>query len=284
MRVQGAVRVDKFQRQLQYFRKEFSKDARLELKRQARLFVYDCIKFTPPFTPATHQEPFNVQRAVGERATVRDIGKVFVGTENVGPRASRTAQAIFGSDPAIPGLKFLEGNPKLKAQVRKYVAAGNIEAIQTLLNRMNITAPVIRTPDPDLHRLRRNNRGRVRKGGQRWIVMDTQSLKSYVRHKVGHVGLAKSGWQRPYYAVGGQKLPQWISRHPVRGIYESGHDDAGFYERVGNDIPWIQGTGAELHIIGRATQNRIRNLSIEMAKLVAHNRRKAGFGDIGSRT
>jgi len=270
MTLGGVVRVDKFKRQLQHYRAEFSRNAAVELKRQARLFVFDCIKLTPPFPQTSpNSTSLNAHRAAGDNATFRDIGIVFKPIKEIsGPRR--------GTQQTMKGLGFIR-DEKLRNQVEKYALAGDTHAVMKILERIKVDAGVLQTVDAGLHKARRDKRGRVRRKGRPWVVLDTTSLKGYIRHKLSHVGMAKSGWQRPYYANGGARLPAWISRHPVRGIYSSGRDGSGFYERVGNDIPWIQDTGAELRIIGRATDNRIRNLSIEMAKLVQHAKRKAGF-------
>lgn len=275
MTATGSVKVEKFKRAVAHFQKEFSRDARLELKRQARLFVHDCIKFTPPFTEATQQESFNAQRRAGEKAVFNDLKRVFHPVlGEVNPMRGLSAAPFTG-------LKMFQ-DTKLAARARKYISTGNSYALEQLINtvsrgRVKFTPPVQQGADPELHRLRRNKRGRTRKGGGPYLVMDNAHLRRYIGDKMENVGLAKSGWQRPYYATGGAQLPAWISRHPVRGVYHDGQDARGFFERVGNDIPWIQDTGAEVRIMERAAANRARNMAVEMARLVQHARRKAGF-------
>lgn len=273
----GSVRVDKFHRAIQVFRREFSRNADLELKRQGRLFVKTCIQLTPPFPQTSPMaSSLSQHRKTGENATVRDINKVFVPIEgDVKFRKGKPGFAGLSFD-WIPDAARRE---RVKQTILGYARSGNIAAIDAMLQRMkhkNFTN-VIQFVDPALHKMRRDRRGRVRKGKGAFLVADSYGLKRYIEGKVRNVGLAKSGWQRPYYALGGPRLPAWISEHPVRGIFSDGRDPRGLFVHVGNDIPWIQSTGQELHIMERATHQRARNMAIEMAKLVEHSRRRARF-------
>jgi hypothetical protein len=160
---------------------------------QVALFVRDVVKLTPPFESFSIRESFGKQRKTGEQAVKNDIARVFSPIEFLG---------IYNSDSRV-GQK-----------VRNATAKNNGDALGVLLKRSGYTpkaSTAIITLDPMVHFRQRNLRGRVRRQPTRYFVLASQ-LKSYLKHKLEHVGMLKGGWGAAA-AKYGVALPAWITRH-----------------------------------------------------------------------
>jgi len=263
---EGAVR--------QYMR-ELHKTGVEELKRQGKLFVEQCIKLTPPYPQerplvSTERE----QLRVGQGAVIRDLQKLFKPISK-DVKIPRGIQGVQWPKFKIHGKNPVE-NARLQRSIDKYARAGDTTALDTIFKRLKVRySGLINQVDAQLHKMRRNRRGRVTGKKGFFLVSDTDSIEYYLGKKLANIGVAKSGWKKAYYALGGKKLSNWISRHNGAGVYRPGFTNPNLlFVDVGNAVPFIQEAGRELQIIDRARASRARNLAVELKKVQAHLARK----------
>jgi hypothetical protein len=231
------------------FSQEASDAAVQQLKREARLFVEECVYLTPPYPQtAPLNTSLNEHRRAGEKAVIKGLQSVYkpLGQPISIPRGiTETEWAPFqlhGKD-----------SERLNKKIVEYANARNTSALTTMFKRLRIRyAGLLEQADPWFHLQRRDRFGRVRKGNGTYIVMDRSSVTALMKHRIGYVGYAVSGWRLAFGALGG-KLPAWITRHNGPGIYEPGFSDKNHpWVRVGNAVPYIQENAMKLGIIARA--------------------------------
>jgi hypothetical protein len=145
------------------------------------------------------------------------------------------------------------------------VRTQNLEAIRVILDRLGVNRNqgVRLDAGIGLHQQARGRNGRV-KAGRPWLILNAKSIRTVERIRLAMVGNAKSGWMKAARALG-LALPQWIARG-AKGIYESHLAGDKPYIIMGNPVPYIQATGAELRIINRAMKNRVVLIEKEVAK------------------
>jgi hypothetical protein len=152
-----------------------------ELKNQARLFVIDAIKVTPPF----HQDRGQGVKAAkhaGEDAISRRIGKIFVGVDLVG---SRKITHLFGRTD-VPGLPYIRPTTEKHPNVEGYYYGKKIEARRTA--RMRFFGPP--------------------------ITVERQKVRKIYEREIKKVGWLAGGWNKAATALGaGNKVPAFVRRH-----------------------------------------------------------------------
>jgi hypothetical protein len=225
------------------------KSAAQVLHDQARLFVRDCAKMTPPFGGAPISESWNQQRKIGEDATARDINRLF---RPVDPE--RLARRI-GGEPAR--------RQQFMARVKSYARRGNMAAIAKIVHDIGYACEgVLLQAEPAVHVRARIVRGRVYSKTRGYLVLRPNSIKQYVRKMVADVGKAKAGWVKAAAALG-LNLPHWITRHAATssGLFV---DETANQQRprvtIGNLVDFAQAFEGRFGIIRAALQNRIRSM------------------------
>ncbi len=227
------------------------------LRDQAKLFVRDLMKLTPPRGRNPISETYNDQRRRGEKRVTSDIARVFV------PAAS---------------LKVIEHpqNKELAEQLGKAIRRGDLQAVEVILQRMGIQGHVALEPDPAVHENARNSRGRVRTRNPTFILR-SNSLKRYIKRQVGHVGKAKAGWLPAANALG-VETPQWISRHggstPGYISDQSSNPDQPSIT-VGNLVVYAS-SFHDINMIEVALRMREASMKTQTEKIIAGEIRKAG--------
>jgi len=229
------------------------------VKEQAKAFVRDLIGGTPPFgkhpfTRSTNAnttgESYNEQRRIGERAVRRDVRRVF---KDVAVLARWMAR------------KFKD--PELGARVLRYAKLSDTQAIQTILNAMNLRGSVQVMATRKDHASRRNRRGRVSPRGLRFFITDGKSVDDYEKEQVSHVGKAKGGWASAAAALG-VPVPAWIRRNAGPGIADVSQL-ANLKKpsvTIGNLVAHAQSMPRE--VIEAVVENRIRAMRIRAEAIV----------------
>jgi hypothetical protein len=230
------------------------------LKGQAKLFVRDAIRFTPPFGDAPIKEPFKLQREIGQDAVQRDARRVFV-----------EASAI---------RKLCEG--RFGEEITRLVATGKSAQANELLTNQGVSK--LRTSGIQYGALgmtwekARNKRGTVRTFAPYILhdgvlpkfnprlndfraMPDDPELRRIVQSKMNAVGTAKSGWANAAVALK-LPIPGWIKRSKKRGagVYRETGKGLKLEIEISNNVPFIQASGRELRIVQRAWNNRQRNI------------------------
>jgi hypothetical protein len=99
-------------------------------------------------------------------------------------------------------------------------------------------------------------------------VLRAQGLKRLIRTEKGHVGKGKSGWSQAAHGLGA-KVPSYVGRHSGPGVFiDKSRDPREPKIIIANAVPFVQGSGAELNIMQRAMQNRVRNIRAKLEKIV----------------
>ena len=225
------------------------------VRKQARLFLEDVVRATPPFGKHPFSESFNEQRKIGENAVVRDLRKIFRLVRPLGRWLGRRAR-----------------DPQMQERVEGYVQGGNLRAIRTILSNMLNGADVRHEVEPALHMVRRGGRGRVGRGSLTFIV-EERSFNRYLAAVLKHVGRAKAGWARAAAQLG-VKLPNWITRHSTGGVYEDNLGSENPSVTVGNLIEF--GGDFDQGPFDAAIENRVRSMAKELEKVFEYEARKAG--------
>jgi hypothetical protein len=167
------------------------------VKQEARLFVRDVVKFTPPASAGT----FGMQaKKQGEAAVARDIARIY-GTASkayvdMALRDKRAAQAFW---------KAIQANDLVKArEIMQKIGGARYSGTRSI-------APF----DGGVMHERFRRRGKVERDRVMMLVTDTKQLQAYVKKMQGQVGLLASGWVRAARKLG-QSLPAWVTRHGDR--------------------------------------------------------------------
>lgn len=170
-----------------------SGDAATIIEDEARLFLKQAIRLTPPRT-----------KAQGEQAIHDDLNRIFSGGNDA--FLNHVVEA-FGSD-----------------HVQQWFTNKRGEKYLMDVNHISVDGDGMY----DFHQKNRTKRGRTTMAGQytrdigRWkehnkFVVGYGALAKYRAKIKDRVGMRKGGWLRAFYEVGG-KLPQWIQRHARRGL------------------------------------------------------------------
>ena len=167
-------------------------------KDEARLFVGTMINLTPPTRgrgPAGTANPKMKVQAVGEASAKRDVLK-----------------SMTPADPDWQdGYKFLRNK-----RIRDVVLKGDVKAFTAILQNMGkFRNWRVETFSPQLHQRAQNSRGQVRRTQKIFIIGAGQLAEYwlYLRKVLSHVGRLKAGWLPAFFALGGRRVPAFVSRH-----------------------------------------------------------------------
>ncbi len=255
MALAAKLELASFERQVRELARLSGRTIDQELDGQGRLLVRDCVTLTPPFTPGSNfTDSLAAQRRVGIKATSEQVKKAFGDLRK---------------------LKMYEADTAVGRRLRKLAREGRYEDLRQLLDRLGIkVSGVARAATSEDHKRARNARGRVPKDPKRVFVVNERSIAALVRQKTKRVGIAKGGWTKAAQGLG-LKLPNWITKNARGGVFTRGKDPAKPYLVVGNVVPFIQQSGAELRIMDRAMKNRLRNLPKQVEAALQATARKA---------
>jgi hypothetical protein len=198
---------------------------------------------------STATQPFgkdNSARGLGERAVVRDIGKVYypaTGAKflNQATRVARGSANRRGKDPEKAAEKF-------KLRMLKYQSEGDSGALAKIAADMKFTRALFDSFDPSLHKNARNRRGRVGNVEPTLLLGGEAGYDSYVSKTIDKVGLTKAGWvacaeaiplKRTSAATRG--IPQWVTRHRRKAtgnIQDKSRDRKNPMVIMTNATPW----------------------------------------------
>jgi hypothetical protein len=236
------------------------------LRQQARLFVLDAVKMTPPMRDGARpvQESFNEQREQGKKAVANDLGKAFATAEGV--NVSK-AQSRFFSESALL-FPFEFKSVEIAGRIAALAARGDLTAIRKIVQQTGLPVlGVAASPSSQMHRNLRGSRGRVR-SRRPFLITSTSALKRFAIETMNRVGKAKAGWAASA-RITRLSLPAWITKHATRGIAVDDLSNRNLPSiTVGNDVDYIQSTGQRLRIIERAIKNRVRNMREQLDKAV----------------
>lgn len=258
--------------QMNEFIAETGREAGQVVRDQARLLVRDLIAATPPFGKHTfdrREESYNDQRKIGEKAVERDIRKKFISLrqfidERVTKPELKEALAAAG------GLGVSQKTGKGTFSTRR----ANPAAVEAILANLGIEMKAVLVPDPADHKRARTRKGRVHRPRQ-VVILQEKALDRYVREVQSHVGKSKAGWMSAALGLGVKAIPNWIRQHLTPGLFE---DQSNSKESpsitVGNLVPWAG--DFDQRPFDAATENRVRSMRTQLAKIVAAAARKRG--------
>lgn len=172
----------------------FEKVVRPLVEQEARGFVRDVVKYTPP---ASKDVTGMAAKKQGEAAVERDIRKIY-GT------AAKAYIDLALRDKGVAKLFW------------RQISEGDYTAARELLQqyggtRYQKTRSVASFDGGTMHgRFRR--RGRVTRDEVMMLVTNAKELQKYIRKMQGQVGLLAAGWVRAAEKLG-QPLPAWVTRH-----------------------------------------------------------------------
>lgn len=167
------------------------------VKQEARLFVRDVVKITPPASAGVSGIKAKKQ---GESAVARDIARIY-GT------ASKAYVDMALRDKRVAGAfwKAIQAGDLVRAkEIMQKVGGPRYRGTQS-----------IATFDGGVMHERFRKQGRVNRDRVVMLVTDAKALRAYVKKMKGQVGLLASGWVRAARKLG-QSLPAWVTRHGDR--------------------------------------------------------------------
>ena len=250
----------------------YGKGADEVLRSQARLFVRDAMRFTPPFSNAPITESWQTQRMAGFAAIIRDMK---------------------GMMSAASQLRVLSSGSDVAAWLAGLARDNKGKFIDTLQTKFRLGfGDVLDKPDKKTVDAALDSRKRYRRNQQSYIIHNGNipsyfnasgrlavppELAAIVQERTALVGLAKAGWVKAAQALGMKGIPPWVKKKAGRsqGIYETDGSGLTVSYTVGSRVPWMQARGRELNIIGRAWRNRQRNIEKEIERVLKANARKA---------
>lgn len=249
-----SIATEKWSDQAKRLLRETGRDAGEVLKQEGRLFLQDCVKLTPPTSKQPFTESYNVQRRAGENAISNDIKKLFIDWQTLG---------------------VMQNNTRLRVELQKYAAAGDLVKATTLLQRVGVKMPVILEVIPSLHVSGRGAGGRTLRS-RKHVVLRSEGIPRYIKTQQKKVGIEKSGWLTPANALG-VKLPAWITRHTgAPGLWR---DDTRGSENpsitMGNLVGYAQEHGRRLAVIKRALDRRVESLTKRIDAMLKKRFREA---------
>ena len=240
-----SINEKEFSRQIAEVIRVTGKSAGEVVRQEGKLFVKDVVKMTPPFGTAPTTESLNAQRKVGQKAVERDVRRTFITLDFTKIREAR-----------------------IRKQLEKLARKNDLEGVKRLLRACRFPVrEVLREASMDAHQAQRDRRGRVQRSKFIWVLKD-RGTRRVIRERKSHVGKAKSGWAKAARGLG-VHLTGWISKHSGAGVFvDRTKDPRQPMIRVGNNVRFIQGTGAQLKIVNRALKNRVRNMKAKLERIV----------------
>jgi hypothetical protein len=261
-----------------------------EVKRQARLLVRDdgdngLLAITPPKT-----------QEMGEKATARDINRVFVTATTIrsilkdsGQRGARPAFKRYttpGPDYShAKALDFLNSQTPTLVEVRPYTtksgkrvrAHTQTRQVSSLGDpRLGRLLYVDNEPSRTLHKSRKNSRGQVRQAAWSQLVMNQGKMTAYTNEVVKRVGLLKAGWGAAARAAGlDVNLPAFAARNATQASGTgrfSNSNPSNIYVELANTTPNASSKitkSAVNWLVGFRQKQIEREMNNRMGKLAA---------------
>lgn len=257
------VQTERFRQALRALLADTRKDGKAVLQSEARNFVGDVVRLTPPTGKSPFKENFGVQRAAGLNAIEGDVKRLY----------SRLDVLKVVTNPT---------DEKMGKAIRRYRAKGEWDKLQALLQSVlkNRGVRVFQNADPAFHRQNRNRRGRILGKDRPFFVQNHSTIKKLIVDLQKKVGYAKAGWMKAVIALKVPKIPIWIKKHAgAPGIYRAKLENTSEMSiTVGNTVPYIQRSGRDLRIIERALGERVRSINIRLANAMRTRIAKANSG------
>jgi hypothetical protein len=261
-----------------------------EVRRQARLLVRDdgdngLLAITPPKT-----------QEMGEKATARDINRVFVTASTIrsilkdsGQRGARPAFKRYttpGPDYShAKALDFLNSQTPTTVEVRPYTtkngkrvrAHTQTRQVSSLGDpRLGSLLYVGNEPSRTLHKSRKNSRGQVRQAAWSQLVMNQGKMTAYTSEVVKRVGLLKAGWGAAARAAGlDVNLPAFAARNAKQASGTGRFSDSNpsnIYVELSNTTPNASSKitkSAVNWLVGFRQKQIEREMNNRMGKLAA---------------
>lgn len=283
------ISLDELRKFVPKFVNKTTKEIGDELLRQARLMVRDdgdngLLAITPP-----------KDEAMGTAATIRDINRVFVTATTIrsilkdsGVRGARAAFRRYmtpGPDYSeAKALDFLNNQTPTRVEVRPYTTKSGkrVKSYTQTRNVSTLGDPrlgrlqyVGAAPSRELHKSKKNSRGRVNQAAWSQLVTSKGKMNSYIEKISKRVGLLKAGWGAAARQAGLLvNLPQFAARNAKQA---SGKGRASFanpsnmFVELANTTPnaslkiskgavsWV--VGLRQKQIEREMNNRMKNVA-----------------------
>jgi len=285
-----SISLDELRKFVPKFVNKTTKEIGDELLRQARLMVRDdgdngLLAITPP-----------KDEAMGTAATIRDINRVFVTVAAIrkilkssGVRgATRTFNRYMKSGSPdyseAKALDFLNNQTPTRVEVRPYTTKSGkrVKSYTQTRNVSTLGDPrlgrlqyVGAAPSRELHKSKKNSRGRVNQAAWSQLVTSYGKMNSYIEKISKRVGLLKAGWGAAARQAGLLvNLPQFAARNAKQA---SGRGRASFanpsnmFVELANTTPnaslkiskgavsWV--VGLRQKQIEREMNNRMKNVA-----------------------
>jgi hypothetical protein len=187
------------------------KEIGASLRRGARLLAVNLAYSAPPYGKDI------AARKLGERAVQNDILRVMRPMERISLPFKSNTESFKATI-----QRFVTKNKALRKDLLKAIRDFDMATFSSILRNVQGFASlrVIDVPSERLHKMVRNEYGRVRRGWEgREIVFKSGYLEEYIRKKQALVGFTKAAWASCAISVKADVadalsgLPTWVKRH-----------------------------------------------------------------------
>lgn len=262
------------------------------MKQEAKMIVEELMDKTFPATLAS-----------GRRAVSGDIGKVFASLPGIKKRvkqmafpnkksymAALTRASKSNDENALRQLLTQSVTQTAPARVRSHYRGDTLVREHT--RRASLQVPMVPGMDgstiiggrlnPNLHRVRQNDHGRVQRDYLSQVVMDSAPLNAYRKQVLSRVGWHKAGWEALAKQVGA-RVKAWVKNSRLAAV--SGTAQTNF---VGPN-PKISATNYDVKIPGYqgivnwVVNSRVRATTIKINRVLAGRATNLGFTRIAKR-
>ena len=221
-------------------------DMRAELKNQARLFVVDLVKVTPPFSQGGGQNATQAKKD-GQDSIRRNLDRLFVGRTLVG---SRKITHLFGKTD-VPGL------PCVVPTKEKCPDAAGIYASEK-------AAATFR------------GRGGFRLA-KKSLPVSRKKVEGIYKKEIKKVGWLAGGWNAAARKLGA-KVPAWVSRHSAPGRVRMTFTRTWLRILVVNDVSYVRRVGGMEKRIEFALRKRTDAMEANIPRILKRRAREARLG------
>lgn len=215
------------------------KDARGAVRQQSMLLGKKLVQFTPPNT-----------RSQGRKAVARDIQRAVTPLRPAG----------FTS-----------------TEIRKLIRKGDHAALEVIFSRFKggqFAGFKVLPFSPDLHRSKRDSRGRVTKSAK-VATTDAAEVRDYIRQVQNHVGRAKGGWVATVTRLGGS-VPEWLLRQAETGSVEDRTEFVNPSVKMKNRSEWAGDANVD-RVLSGAMGARRRDILASIEKATETAGRTSGL-------
>lgn len=190
-----------FQRKIRKFPSDIKPTLQEAVKRDAKFFIKEIIKVTPPFSQSARGSA--AAKKAGEKKVDRDIRRVYA--------SASYAYGTIKNPAAASGFWFsVKGRGKNK----------NLQLAHSILlaNSSNVkikNAEVVSKLNESFHRLAKKN-GTVPHVDVKQVIANESSLSGYIKAVKKRVGALAGGWAAAAEKLG-VSVPAWVKRHKGNG-------------------------------------------------------------------